>query len=77
VKEQPDEDPRIIDLIASMENVYSFTDQLHADPEKIGVINNTIIATIRQTFECLIFLQEYAGHGFASKVSILLHRCND
>lgn len=66
VKDQLDSDQQIIDLIASVESVYSFTDQLH-DLENIGVINNTIIATIQQTFECLIFLREYAGRGFAER----------
>jgi hypothetical protein len=66
VKNQLDRDLKVIDLMASMENVYSFVDELQSLRDKNKTLDKVIKLILQQTFECAIFIQEYAGRGFAS-----------
>ena len=66
VKNQLDRDRKIIDLLTSMEKVYSFVDEIQAVRDKNTTLDSVIKLILQQTFECAIFIQEYAGMGFAS-----------
>lgn len=56
----------MLDLMASMENVYSFVDDIQTVPDKIERLDDIIRDVLQQTFECAMFIQEYLGCGFAS-----------
>jgi hypothetical protein len=66
VRNQLDRDQKVIDLLASMENVYSFVDEIQSLRDKNPTLDNVIKLILQQTFECAIFIQEYVGSGFAS-----------
>jgi hypothetical protein len=66
VGNQFDRDQKVIDLMASMEDVYSFVDEIQSLREKNKTLDKVIKLILQQTFECAIFIQEYAGRGFAS-----------
>jgi hypothetical protein len=66
VKDQLERDRRVIDLMAAMEHVYSFVDEIQFIPDKIKSLERVIKTILQQTFECAIFIQDYSGLGFAS-----------
>jgi hypothetical protein len=68
-KDQLDRDQSVIDLMDSMERVYSFVDEIQSVPDKINILEKTIELILQQTFECAMFIQEYAGCGFTSASS--------
>lgn len=65
--DQLDRDLAIAELLAAMENVYSFVDVLQTFPEKIKILEDTITKILTQTVECAIFIREYSGNGFAGR----------
>ena len=65
MKNQLDRDRTVVGLLDSMQNVYSFLDDIQAFPEKIKSLEDVIRAILQQTFECALFIQEYTGCGFA------------
>ena len=72
VQNQLDRDQKVADLLTSMENVYSFVDELTVFPEKIKSLEDVIKKILQQTFECAMFIQEFAGCGFASMSCCIL-----
>jgi len=67
MKEQQHRDEKIYDLLVTMETVYSFVNAIEDIPEKIQILREIITSILRQTFECVIFIWEFAGHGFSGK----------
>jgi hypothetical protein len=55
-----------------MKDVYSFVDAVKALPDKISILEDTIIKILTQTVECVFFIREYCGHGFGG-MPIILH----
>ena len=72
MKNQLDRDKKVIELTAAMENAYSFVDEIRAIPDKIKTLDNIIKTILLQTFECSVFIQEYAGCGFLGKLLLIL-----
>jgi hypothetical protein len=70
VKGQLDRDQTITELLAAMENVYSFVDVLQQFPEKIKILEDTITRILTQTVECAIFIREYSGNGFGGRIQL-------
>jgi len=66
VKNQLERDQRVVDLMAVMEHVYSFVDEIQSIPDKVKSLEKVIKTILQQTFECAIFIQDYSGLGFAS-----------
>ena len=64
VKGQLDRDKKICDLVTVMKEVYSFVDALATYPEKIEILEVTILAILKQTVECTFFIREYCNQGF-------------
>ena len=56
-----------------MEEVYSFVDVVDIYPEKIKILDDTILRILKQTVECAIFIREYSGHGFGGICSTKFH----
>ena len=50
-----------------MEDVYSFVDITQDLPNKIQHLEDIVTKIVAQTIECVIFVREYTGHGFACK----------
>jgi hypothetical protein len=46
-----------------MEDAYSFVDAINIK-EKVKVLEDTIMAILQQTVECVVFIREYSGRGF-------------
>ena len=65
VQGQLERDNQLIDLVTTMENVYSFVDTLQEIPNKLLVLENVTMSILKQTVECAIFVREYTDHGFA------------
>jgi hypothetical protein len=53
-----------VDLVNRMDDMYSFVDPIKNIPDKIKVLENTIMMILTQTVECAVFIREYSGHGF-------------
>ena len=66
VKNQLERDQKVINLMAAMEHVYSFVDEIQSIPDKVKSLEQLIKTILQQTFECAIFIQDYSGLGFAS-----------
>ena|ERR1700729_853510 len=64
VKGQMERDAQIVDLVNTMEDVYSFVEESNSFRSKIKVLEKTIDEILKQTIECSIFIREYTGHGF-------------
>jgi hypothetical protein len=43
-----------------MENIYSFVDEIQADPSKMPNLEDVTTKILRQTFECCIYIREYS-----------------
>ncbi|KAG2342057.1 hypothetical protein BDR05DRAFT_424914 [Suillus weaverae] len=64
---QLDRDGRIGDLTNMMEDVYTFVDDVQSFPSKLASQEETIKKIMFQTIECMLFIQEYSGHGFCGR----------
>jgi hypothetical protein len=47
-----------------MELTFAFVDVVEILPEKVNVLNDIIKDILKQTFECALYIREYAEHGF-------------
>lgn len=47
-----------------MEGVYTFVDDIKSFPSRLASQEETIKKIMSQTIECMLFIQEYSGHGF-------------
>lgn len=63
---QLERDNKVVDLVTTMESVYSFVEVVRSYPDKLEVLENIIESILNQTIECMIFIREYAGRGFSS-----------
>jgi hypothetical protein len=59
-------DAKITGLVGVMKDVYSFVDAIQGNQEKVSILEDTILAILKQTVECSLFIQEYCGQGFQS-----------
>lgn len=65
-KVQLERDKSILDLFSTMEDVYSFANDVEAIPSQLARFKDTAIKIMQQTVECCLFVQEYVGKGFGS-----------
>jgi hypothetical protein len=47
-----------------MEDVYTFVDDVKNFPSRLASQEEVIKKIMFQTIECMLFIQEYSGHGF-------------
>ena len=66
MKNQLERDSGVVDLMTAMEHVYFFVDEIQSVPDKLKSLDKIINAILQQTFECAIFIRDYAGLGFSS-----------
>jgi hypothetical protein len=63
VQAQQERDQRILDLVTTMEDTYSFVasaDELKKNP----VLQSVVEQILKQTIECGYFIQEYTRRNF-------------
>jgi hypothetical protein len=70
VKGQFDRDKKLIGLVTTMEEVYSFVDAIQTVPNKLQLLEDIIGKILKQTVECAIFIREYTGHGFGGEFGL-------
>ena len=66
IQDQQVRDRKILELVASMENTYSFV--IYADElKKYPVLQDVLEQILKQTIECGYFIQEYTRRNFGGK----------
>ena len=70
VKNQLETDNKLLDLVKTMIDVWSFVDDVKSLPEKLKRLEEIIDNIQKQTVECAIFIREYTGHGFGGRLLI-------
>jgi hypothetical protein len=68
VKGQLDRDAKLVGLVKTMEDVYSFVEASDSFKQKVQLLEETIEKILKQTVECAIFIREYTGHGFGGEL---------
>jgi hypothetical protein len=63
VRAQQNRDQKILDLVTTMEDTYSFVDSMD-ELTKNRVLQNIVEQILGQTIECGYFIQEYMRHNF-------------
>ncbi|KAJ7121465.1 WD40 repeat-like protein [Mycena epipterygia] len=63
-KKQQDTDAKLVKLVETMVDVYSFVGDVASLPQKIKSLENKALAIVQQTVEFALFIQEYTAHGF-------------
>jgi hypothetical protein len=66
VKAEADRVEKVNELMRTIADVFSFAGAVDKLP-KIEAYQNAIDKLWKQAFECGLFIQEYAGRGFARK----------
>ncbi|KAJ6616366.1 WD40 repeat-like protein [Mycena sp. CBHHK59/15] len=67
VIKQQETDDKLLKLIQTMVEVYSFVEDTESVSQKIKRLEETVLAIVKQTAECAIFIQEYTGTGFSAR----------
>lgn len=65
VRGQLERDRNVLALVAAMEDIYSIVEDSESFQNKLRSFEDTIKKIMTQTIECVIFVREYTGHGFA------------
>jgi hypothetical protein len=68
VKSQLERDAKVIGLVKTMKDVYSFVEASDSFKQKVQLLEETIEKILKQTVECAIFIREYTGHGFGGEL---------
>ncbi|KAJ7816434.1 hypothetical protein B0H14DRAFT_2602694 [Mycena olivaceomarginata] len=67
-RKQQDTDEKLLKLLKTMVEVYSFVSDVDSLTQKIqGVENKLALAIFKQTVECALFIQEYTANGFCNR----------
>ncbi|KAJ7121462.1 WD40 repeat-like protein [Mycena epipterygia] len=66
-KKQQDTDEKLVKLVETMVDVYSFVGDIASLPQKIKSLEDKTLAIVQQTVECALFIQEYTSHGFCDR----------
>ncbi|KAJ6549791.1 hypothetical protein B0H19DRAFT_1237004 [Mycena capillaripes] len=67
VKEQREMDKEVVGLVKTMVEVYSFKEDVNFVPEKIKILEDSLIKITQQTLACANFLEEYRQHIFSGR----------
>ncbi|KAH8096646.1 hypothetical protein BXZ70DRAFT_328161 [Cristinia sonorae] len=65
---QYERDDKIIDLVETMDNAYGFIAVLKESPDLFPRLEAIVEATLKETLECAMFMQEYCSVGFMSRL---------
>ncbi|KAJ7121443.1 hypothetical protein C8R44DRAFT_588725, partial [Mycena epipterygia] len=64
-KKQQETDEKLVNLVETMVDVYSFVGDVASLPQKIKSLEDKALAIVKQTCDCALFIQEYTAHGFS------------
>ncbi|KAJ7605980.1 hypothetical protein DFH06DRAFT_1348396 [Mycena polygramma] len=67
VKRERATEEKLHKLVDTMVAVYSFTEETDVLAKKLKNLEDKILALVKQTVECALFIREYSGHGFAAR----------
>jgi hypothetical protein len=67
---QQKRDQKILDLVKTMEDTYSFVDSMD-ELKKNCILQDIVEQILKQTIECSHFIQEYMRHNFGGMWWIL------
>jgi hypothetical protein len=70
VRKQQKADDKVVQLVRTMVEVYSFVDDIESLPQRIERLESIVVEITRQTVECAIFICEYTGHGFSGMYTV-------
>lgn len=70
MEKQIERDEKVIDLMTSMDDAYTSITEIESVRDQTAHLRRAIQAVVGQTFECALFIQEYAGRGFGSMLPI-------
>ncbi|KAJ7018469.1 hypothetical protein C8F04DRAFT_1198951 [Mycena alexandri] len=68
VKQQREMDEKVVKLVKTMAEIYSFKDDIHFVAEKIQILEETLIKIAQQTLKCANFLEEYSQPKFSGQL---------
>ncbi|KAJ7653581.1 hypothetical protein DFH06DRAFT_1417127 [Mycena polygramma] len=67
VKREQVTEEKLHKLVDTMVTVYSFAEETDVLAKKLKNLEDKILAIVKQTVECALFIREYSGHGFAAR----------
>jgi hypothetical protein len=67
MKQQQETDDKLLKLVETMVEVYSFVRDVDFLAEKLKSLEDKSLAIVKQTVECALFIQEYTASGFCGK----------
>ena len=60
-------DGKLLGLVGTMDDTFSFVEDLDGLPNKIARLEDIITRILQQTAECALFIREYVRQSFAGK----------
>ncbi|KAJ7095575.1 WD40-repeat-containing domain protein [Mycena epipterygia] len=69
IKTQQETDDKLIKLVQTIGEVYSFVEDTNLLPQKLRSLENQASAIVKQTVECALFIQEYSANGFCARTA--------
>ncbi|KAJ7108137.1 hypothetical protein C8R44DRAFT_884905 [Mycena epipterygia] len=69
VKKQKETDDKLLKLLKTMAEVYSFVADVQDLPEKFKKLEATVLGITKESVECAIFIHEYTGRGFGGRLA--------
>lgn len=67
MKNQKETDEKLLKLLKTMAEVYSFVGDVQDLPQKIKKLEDSVVEITKESVECAIFIHEYAGLGFGGE----------
>ncbi|KAJ6498995.1 hypothetical protein C8R45DRAFT_1210847, partial [Mycena sanguinolenta] len=68
IRGQFDRDQKVASLVAVMNEIYTSVETLDPCSDKIKLVEDTLLAIVKQTIECTLFVREYCQQGFQGRV---------
>ena len=65
-------DGKLLGLVGTMNDTFSFVEDLDELPNKIARLEDIITRILQQTAECALFIREYVRQSFAGKFTFFL-----
>ncbi|KAJ7459975.1 hypothetical protein B0H11DRAFT_2242209 [Mycena galericulata] len=66
-KKQQEADQKLIKLVETMVEVYTFVEDTEFLIQKIKSLEDKTLSIVKQTVECALFIQEYTANGFCRR----------
>ncbi|KAJ6485356.1 WD40 repeat-like protein [Mycena vitilis] len=67
IKREQATEEKLHKLVDTMVAVYSFAEETDVLAQKLKNLEDKVLAIVKQTVECALFIREYSGHGFTAR----------